>query len=247
MNIKIHYSFFNIILIIILIILIIILLFNLYETEDKYKYNRNIKIDGYKVFDNDDKKEILKNLPKDYVYIDYKYEIKGCTLSTFHRDVTSSQYIYKTKYPVYTLISYYNKKYGPLLALCPHSHILTPYLGTLPVIINGNYSTSILFNCDIIHAGALNDYGKNRHAIQYKICHIDDLSKLSHLIGINKITYGSCNNSNYFYTYLLRKALLYFSYIINYLMTDLLQTKPEKDTIVEYIVNNFFIGDFYNK
>jgi len=93
MNIKIHYSFFNIILIIILIILIIILLFNLYETEDKYKYNRNIKIDGYKVFDNDDKKEILKNLPKDYVYIDYKYEIKGCTLSTFHRDVTSSQYI----------------------------------------------------------------------------------------------------------------------------------------------------------
>jgi len=30
-------------------------------------------------------------------------------------------------------------------------------------------------------------------------------------------------------------------------MTDLLQTKPEKDTIVEYIVNNFFIGDFYNK
>ncbi len=85
---------YNIIIIgILLIILLIILLSNLYESDDINKYNRNIKIDGYKIFDNDNKNEILKYVPKDYVYIDYKYEIKGCTLSTFHRDVTSSQYI----------------------------------------------------------------------------------------------------------------------------------------------------------
>lgn len=239
---------YNIIIIgIVLIILLIILLSNLYESDDINKYNRNIKIDGYKIFDNDNKNEILKYVPKDYVYIDYKYEIKGCTLSTFHRDVTSSQYIYKTKYPVYTHISYYNNYYGPLLSICPHSHITTPFLGSLPVIIYGKYGTSILFNCDIIHAGALNNYGEYRHAIQYKICHIEDLHKLTHLIGINKITYGSCNTSSYFYIYTLRKLSLYFSYIVNHLMTDLLQSKPTKDSISEYIINNFFIGDFYNK
>ena len=29
-------------------------------------------------------------------------------------------------------------------------------------------------------------------------------------------------------------------------MTDLLQKKPEKDSIFEYVINNYYIGDFYN-
>lgn len=29
-------------------------------------------------------------------------------------------------------------------------------------------------------------------------------------------------------------------------MTDLLQKKPEKDSILEYVINNYYIGDFYN-
>ena len=41
--------------------------------------------------------ELLKHLPKDYVFLNYEYEIKGRTLSTFHRDVTSSQYEFNTK------------------------------------------------------------------------------------------------------------------------------------------------------
>ena len=237
-----NYKF--LIIIFILYIIIFINVANLYEYNDNYKYDRNIINDGYKVFDNDDKNEILKTLPPNYIYLNYKYEIKGCTISTFHRDVTSSQYIFKTKYPVYTHISYYNS--GPLLSICPKSHITTPYLASSPVIIYGKPKTSILFNCDCIHAGALNNLGNKRYAIQYKICHIEDLEKLKHLIGINKITSGLCDNINPNYNYFLRKFSLYFSYIINHLMTDLLQKKPEKDSIFEYVINNYYIGDFYN-
>jgi len=107
------YKYKLLIIIFIVYLIIFINIGNLYEYNDNYSYNRNIINDGYVVIDNDDKNEILKLLPPNYHYIDYRYEIKGCTLSTFHRDVTSSQYIFKTKYPVYTHISYYN--YGPLL------------------------------------------------------------------------------------------------------------------------------------
>jgi len=170
----------NKILIIIFIIYLIVIIniSYLYEYNDNYKYDRDIKKDGYIVIDDDDKNKILKLLPPNYHYIDYRYEIKGCTLSTFHRYVTSSQYIYKTKYPVYTHISYYNS--GPLLSICPKSHMTAPYLASHPVIIYGK--PKIIFNCDCIHSGTLNNLGNERHAIQYKICHIDDLPKLKHLI-----------------------------------------------------------------
>lgn len=233
-----------IIIIIYLVLLLLIIYYQLFETDDLNKYNRTIQKDGYKVFDHDDKNIILKYLPNNYLFINYKYEIKGCTLSTFHRDVTSSQYIYKTKYPVYTLITYYNS--GPLLTICPDSHTTTPFLLSSPVIIYGNPKTSILFNCDIVHAGAINNFGIYRHAIQYKICHYDDLFRLQHLIGIDKISYGKCNNSHDNYVYILRKISLFFSYIVNHLFTDLLQKKPKKDSISDFLINNFFIGDFYN-
>ena len=51
-------------------------------------------------------------------------------------------------------------------------------------------------------------------------------------------------NSNY--NYFLRKTSLYLSYIINHLMTDLLQKKPEKDSLFDYVISNYYIGDFYN-
>jgi hypothetical protein len=39
---------------------------------------------------------------------------------------------------------------------------------------------------------------------------------------------------------------LLFSYIINHLFTGLLFEKPKKDTICEYLIDKYFIGDFYN-
>jgi hypothetical protein len=177
--------------------------------------------------------------------LDYEFIIKGCTLSIFHRNVTSSAYIYKTKHPVYTIISYYNK--GQLLSVCPESHSTTPFVIQSPVIIKGEPKTSILFNCDLVHSGALNNIGEERLAIQRKVCHKDDIKKLSHLIGIKKINFGKCDKNNKNYFYLLRKVLLIFSYVFNHLLTKYLQNKPEKDSISEYLINKYYIGDFYNK
>jgi hypothetical protein len=225
----------------ILLILAFILIY-LYETNDYYKFMRTLKNDGYKVFKNFDKKSILKELPKEYEFIDYKYRIKGCSISTFHRDVTSSQSIYNTKYPVYTCITYKNN--GNLLSICPSSHKTTPFLFEKPLIINGKEGTTILFNCDIVHSGAINEFGDDREAIQYKICHKEDKDKLKHLIGINKISMGICKNT-WIYEYILRKISLYYPFIINHLFTKLLQEKPNKDSFYEFLISKFYIGDFY--
>jgi hypothetical protein len=225
------------------IILIIVVIYQLYETYDLKPHLRCLYKDGYKVFSNDDKKEVLQSLPHGYKFLNYKYTIKGCTIATFHRDITSSQYIYKTKHPVYTYITYMND--GDLLCLCPGSHLSTPLSFNNPVIVTGKPNTSILFNCDIIHAGAINKFGKNRHAIQLKICHIDDIQILEHLNDIDKTTLGVCNNSNDLYVYFLRKISLLFPFIFNHLLTNILQEKPKKDTLIEYIIDHLYIGDFY--
>lgn len=208
-------------------IILLYLIYLLYETKDIHSHKRTIEDDGYIVINDATDKNILEYLPKNYIFIDYKYEIKGCTLSTFHRDVTSSQYIYNTKYSIYTLIIYYNN--GPLLTVSPKSHKSTPYSWDKSVIIYGKENTGILFNCDLIHAGAMNDFQDSRRAIQYKICHKDDLETLKHLIGVNKIKYGKCTTTK-LYEYLCRKLSMILPYVFNHLFTSLLQEKPEKDS-----------------
>lgn len=106
------------------------------ECSVKASTNRTIEKDGFTVFHCDDHLNIhsgprdklinktLGKLPKDYVFIDYVYKINNTALSTFHRDVTSSQQIYDTTYPTYTLILY--KYDGCLLSLCPGSHASYP-------------------------------------------------------------------------------------------------------------------------
>lgn len=228
-----------------LVLVIAIIIYQL--SEKPYKDNKELSLntDGFKIFRHDNIEEIISSsLPKDYILIDYLYIIKGCTISTFHRDVTSSSFIFKTRYPIYTLITYYNK--GPLLTLCPESHTTTPFLFQPPKIIYGNPGTSILFNCDIVHAGAMNNFGDERLAIQRKICHKDDLETLKHLIGVNKTSIGKCNrkkDDNYIYK--LRKLSLFFSFFVNHIFTSFLLEKPKKDSISEYLIDTFYIGDFY--
>ena len=115
----------NILIIIYLILIIFVIIFILYESYDYYKYYRTLEVDGYKVFMKFDTKQILNELPDGYGFIDYKYQIKGCSLSTFHRDVTSSQTIFKTKYPVYTCITYKNT--GDLLTTSIIYYLYTPF------------------------------------------------------------------------------------------------------------------------
>jgi hypothetical protein len=154
-------------------------------------YKPNLETDGFILMDRPIADKVLEKLPEGYTFLDYRYTIEGCTLSTFHRDVTSSQYIFKTKHPVYTFITYdYD---GPALSVCPGSHQTAPFLMNRPVIINSN---SVLFNCDVVHAGSLNLDKKPRRAIQYKIAHRDDLEKLKHLDGIDKVKKGDCDKRN---------------------------------------------------
>ena len=205
------------------IILLIIVLMLLYAMERKAptSYKPKLKKDGFLLMNHPDKDEILNKLPDGYVFLDYKYTINGCTLSTFHRDVTSSQYIFKTKHPVYTFITY--EYDGPALSVCPGSHLSTPMLYSRPLTVNAN---SVLFNCDVVHAGSMNLEKKPRKAVQYKIAHKDDIEKLKHLNGIRKEKSGDCNKRNSVTLDILyRKLSLIFSHIVNHHMTPYLQDR----------------------
>lgn len=130
-------------------------------------------------------KQTLSFLPKDYVFLNYSYEIKNSTLYTFHRDVTSSKTFQQLTYPSYTLIIYFYK--GNHLSICDNSH-KAKYSIPKPTIVSGNVGQAILFDADIVHASALsNTHTKSmtytRYCKQYKIAHIHDIEKLSHLQG----------------------------------------------------------------
>lgn len=234
----------NITFIVILVFCILFIYTNVEET-DRFVKHRTLKRDGYKVYDNKQTfSDIINELPKDYVFLDYKYTIKGCTLQTFHRDVTSSQYIFKTKYPVYTYIVYNNK--GPTLSVCPKSHLTTPFVFTKPVTIynNNNHYISILFNCDLVHCGSLNNLGDKREAIQFKIAHKDDIPKLKSLVGINKIQSNKCHNYK-IHEYIIRKTSLIFCFIINHCFTSYLQTN--QNNLINDLGIYLFGKSFYNK
>jgi hypothetical protein len=229
----------------ILIYIVIYISYLLYELDDKKSNNRKLEEDGYIIINNPyNKYDVLKKLPKGYNFINYIYEIKGCAISTFHRDITSSQYIFNTKYPVYTYVIYHNT--GRLLSVSPGSHKTIPFLWKNIYTISGKGNTGVLFNSDLIHAGAINKFGDKRHIIQYKICHYEDLNKLNHLIGINTTKIGNCKNNNKNYEFILRKFSLLFPFIINHLFTGLIQKKPDKDSLFDYLINKFYIGDFYS-
>ena len=121
--------------------------------------HRTLENDGFLVFMEPDhnniekepsnalKKNTLSKLPSDYEFLDYSYAIKNATLSTFHRDVTSSQSIYNTTHPVYTLILY--KYEGCLLSICPGSNFSAPFVYSQIVNISGPAGTCFLFNSEI--------------------------------------------------------------------------------------------------
>lgn len=55
--------------------------------------HRTIEKDGFILlsYDDDFKSQVLETLPPGYHFANYSYAIKNATISTFHRDVTSSQ------------------------------------------------------------------------------------------------------------------------------------------------------------
>ena len=188
------------------------------------------------------KKNVLQELVEGYVFIDYSYEIKNNSLFTFHRDVTSSQYLYNTVFPVYTCILY--KYDGELLSLCPNSHRTYPFVCSRIVNYSGKSGTCFLFNCEILHAGMPNLYCKDKSIIQYKICHKDDLQKLKHLSGTHKKYNKECIPFTV-YNYFQRKFSYFFEMPINTFLSPFLEKKYEEGTCMGTIQSYFSIT-FYN-
>jgi len=202
----------------ILFILFVIVYFGTIETKG-YTRETSLSKDGFLVVRS--KNDVLKKLPDGYTFLDYEFIIDGCALATFHRDVTSSQSQFNTKYPVYTYIEYdYD---GETLAVCPGSHATRPYLFHHPVRLD---SKNVLFNCELVHAGVFNDQRKPRVCKQYKIAHVEDLPNLQHLNGIHTTKYADCSKPRTKAIDLLyRKLSIVFSYIINEHFTPLLQNR----------------------
>jgi hypothetical protein len=236
-----------------LFIIIVNLIFTMIEIN---LINSSLHKNGIQIFQNDFyisddilpsllQKDILNVLPNDYVFIDYSYTIKNSALSTFHRDVTSSQKIYHTKYPVYTAILY--KTSGKLISFVPNSDKQYPFAMNFIHNLSGKAGTAILFNSDLLHCGISNGC-KYREVVQYKICHKDDLNLLTHLQGIHKTkTNKECveiNNYNEIKLWLSRKLSYLFQLPINVLFYPFMTKKYDSNTfygkLQEYIPLTFY-------
>lgn len=222
------------------------------ETANYSINHRTIEKDGFLVFHIKDyqnikkdasielKKMSLDKLPPGYQFLDYTYAIKNTTLSTFHRDVTSSQSIYNTSYPVYTLILY--KYEGCLLSICPASNYSSPFVYSQIVNISGEEGTCFLFNSEILHAGCFNNC-KKRDIIQYKIAHKDDIALLEHLHNVYvEKQEDKCEDT--LYNHFLRKCSYFFELPINTIFNPLLQKKHEDGVIGK--IQDYSSVQFYN-
>lgn len=198
------------------IIVAMLIIYICYNTiEEKYeKKVTNLSNDGYIVLYGNSRSEVLEELPKDYVFLDYKYTLKGCKTHIFHRDNDSGQYFLKTRHPVYTYSIY--KSSGPLISLCPGSHNTTPYLFQKPVTIHGKKHTGILYNADLVHCGVLHKEKNIHYEEQYKLCHKSDIEKLDSLKNMHINDVGMCTN-NELYEFITRKLSLIFNYPLNYI------------------------------
>ena len=183
---------------------------------------------------------ILNKLPDEYVFLDYVYNINDTSLSTFHRDVTSSQNVYKTKYPVYTAILY--KYDGELLSVCPGSNKTYPFVLSNIVNISGKGGSVFLFDCELLHAGMKNSC-KKRKVIQYKICHYEDLYLLNHLNNIRVKKYDICKND--LYGEIVRKMSYYFQFPINTFLYPLMIKRENDSSLLGYI-QSFIPLTYYN-
>lgn len=185
--------------------------------------------------------DILRELPEGYQFMDYIYKIENNSLSTFHRDVTSSKSIFQTKYPVYTVILY--KYDGELFSFCPRSNHTYPFVWSLITNVSGKKGTVFLFDSDLLHAGG-NPSGVKREVVQYKVCHLEDLERLRELSGV-RMDKKELSGENSFYNAFLRKASYFFEMPINYFCYPLMIKRQNSDHWIGKIQEMIPIS-FYN-
>ena len=191
--------------------------------------------------------DILRELPEGYHFIDYIYKIENNSLSTFHRDVTSSKSIFQTKYPVYTVILY--KYDGELFSFCPRSNHSYPFTWSHITNISGKKGTVFLFDSDLLHAGG-NPIGVEREVVQFKVCHREDMDLLRELSGVRMDKKNvSPDNSSYVFSSILksvlRKASYFFEMPINYFCYPLMIKRQNSDHWIGKIQEMIPIS-FYN-
>jgi len=214
----------------IIIAVILIDTYYWFESEETTNENtRTLATDGFCCFELEDinsksreeeRSKTLSYLPQNYEFLDYEYVIYSAALSTFHRDVTSSQRLYDCDHPVYTLIVY--EYDGDLLSVCPASERTWPFVWTRIVNLSGSRGTCVLFNSEILHAGLPNQC-RPRFARQYKICHKDDIKKLEHLQGVRAKKDTECVDDVVSRT--KRKISYYFAFLINHALYPFLMQK----------------------
>ena len=185
--------------------------------------------------------EFLSKLPPGYKFLDYYYYIKGCSLSTHHRDVTSGQHYFNTIHPTYTAIIY--EYDGDFLSITPNSHKQFPIIWSRSTNISGEKNTCVLFNADMLHCGMINKVGHNRKVIQYKIVHEDDLDKLKELNNIRVEKDGKCDLSRA-NELGLRFISYHFAWFINSVLTPLLQRHKEDG--IGRVLQSIVPISFYN-
>ena len=200
-----------------------------------------LSADGVELFPIFDKQAVLQRLPVGYEFLDYRYSITGCSLSTFHRDVTSSPFLFKTRHPVYTLISYGSE--GKLLSVVPGSQASVPFVWGAPRVIDSTQAKAVLFHCDVLHAGVISR-DPQRLAVQYKIAHRDDLPLLAELQGID-VDKRETTSIALGYEWLSRKLSLMFPFLINHVFTRYLQR--QSNTLLNRSLLTVFGRSFYNR
>jgi hypothetical protein len=221
------------------------------ETWEHALKHRTIEKDGFVLFTYDNhtktelddgfKEEVLKKLPQGYHFANYSYAIKNATISTFHRDVTSSQKLYNSIHPVYTLVLY--KHEGCSLSVCPGSNYTYPFVYSQIVNISGPAGACILFNCDLLHAGCFNNC-KPREIIQYKIFHQEDALLFEHLNNVQVIKKEDhCEDT--FYIHFIRKCSYFFELPINTIFYPLFQ-KKHNEGIIKNIQDYSSMQFYYN-
>ncbi|MBL6746032.1 MAG: hypothetical protein ISP88_08970 [Pseudomonadales bacterium] len=200
-----------------------------------------LSADGVELFPIFDKQAVLQRLPVGYEFLDYRYSITGCSLSTFHRDVTSSPFLFKTRHPAYTLISYGSEV--KLLSVVPGSQASVPFVWGAPRVIDSTQAKAVLFHCDVLHAGVISR-DPQRLAVQYKIAHRDDLPLLTELQGID-VDKRETTSIALGYEWLSRKLSLMFPFLINHVFTRYLQR--QSNTLLNRLLLTVFGRSFYNR
>ncbi len=186
--------------------------------------------------------EVLSKLPDGYVLMDYYYYIKGCSLSTFHRDVTSGQKYFQTHYPTYTVIMY--EYAGDFLSICPHSHQQFPFVWQRPVVVSGETNTIVIFNADMLHCGTINQVGDKRKVLQFKVVHSDDYERLTALDNIRLEKKEDCGKVSYASEFAMRLLSFHFAWLFNSVCYPLMQRKLPGG--VGGLLQNLVPISFYN-